>query len=142
MQRSCETQRVAGSLKQILLLMVCVFVLLATGPTKIYAKDGSLDAGKISALQTRFPHGKYWNHLCTDVSTTRGDQYQNTVTSVPCSHQERVGAYDCNHFDGTGQCWGFARKMAYEYFGVYFSSQPKSKNINDLKAGDVVRYHP
>ncbi|MDO5541512.1 MAG: Ig-like domain-containing protein [Eubacteriales bacterium] len=32
--------------------------------------------------------------------------------------------------------------MFYEYFGVYASKQPQSKNINDLKAGDIVRYHP
>lgn len=80
--------------------------------------------------------------MCTDVSTTRSENYQNSVTGYKCTHQERVGYYDCNHFDGKGQCWGFARKMAYEYYGVRFGYQPMIKDINKLKPGDIVRYKP
>ena len=107
-----------------------------------YQKNGSLDANKLQSIQNKFPGGKYWNHLCTDPSTTRSESYNNSVTSSPCSHTEKVGYYDCNHFDGGGQCAGYARRVAYEYFGTKSSTWSRSYNVSSLKPGDIVRYKP
>lgn len=120
----------------------CLIVVMVLFSINVFAADGSLNSSVLQQLQKKFPDGKYWDHLCTDVSITKSEKYNESVTEKACSHNEQVGSYDCNHFDGGGQCAGFARKLFYEYFGVYASKQPQSKNINDLKAGDIVRYHP
>ena len=123
-------------------ISILIFLFLWAGMGSVFVHADSLSQGKIEELMRKFPDGKYWDHLCEDPNTTRSESYQNSVTDHKCSHKEQTGYYDCNHFDGAGQCYGFARKMAYEYYKVYFSRQPKSYDLSKLKAGDIVRYHP
>lgn len=133
-------------MRRMKLIILIMILLMAFSVNATAAQSGNLDALKLQNLQNKFPDGKYWDHLNEGSSTTMSEKYQNTVTDYPCSHNTyNVNGYDCNHFDGGGQCDGFARKFFYEYFGVKASKRPcekDKKSLNNLKPGDIVRYHP
>lgn len=110
-------------------------------------------AEKLSYLRnTKFPHGKFWNHyansnhnhngiygVCTNTSCFNPDGYTNS----PCSSHwgtVNTGGYDCNLFDGSIQCMGFARKVFYDVWGQYASgAQTISPSFENIKAGDYLR---
>ncbi len=131
-------------MKKIFILMMMLLMTFSMNVTA--AQNGNLNSQKLQTLQKKFPNGKYWDHLNEGSSTTKSEKYQNTVTDHPCSHNTyNVHGYDCNHFDGGGQCDGFARKLFYEYFGVKASKrscEKDKKSLSNLKPGDIVRYHP
>lgn len=122
----------------------------------VVSNNGTLTgsfAEKLSYLRnTKFPHGKFWNHyananhnhngifgVCTNSSCQNPDGYTNS----PCSSHwgtVNTGGYDCNYFDGSIQCMGFARKVFYDVWGQYASSaQTISPSFENIKAGDYLR---
>lgn len=103
---------------------------------------------KVIELQTKFPHGKYWNHV--GMTKDNSDGY----TESPCSlhgtsgiHVAGSGGCTCNHFAGGGhvsatQCMGFANKLAYDVFGETTWKQvssPTAAQVADIRIGDIVR---
>ena len=64
------------------------------------------------------------------------------LSVYPCLHKEIRGQYDCNHCDGKGQCYGFARKMLHEYYGddIDIDEIPDPAELDNLSPGDCVRY--
>ncbi len=93
----------------------------------------------LASLQAKFPHGKYWNHV-------GGSNNPDSCTSTPCTHHKTSGCgyYPnsclCNSFSNAIQCFGFAYKVAYDYYGSIPRDWSTSYNINAVKAGDVIRY--
>lgn len=131
------------SLAVVFAMMVSVFNLGAFSPSRAYAANTTL-----AALQSKFPNGKYWNSGNPD-----------TYTSTPCSHHGYsghscshsactqdtgyccyYGNCGCNSFGGAIQCYGFARKLGYDYYGTMPTTWEKVYNLNSLKAGDIIRY--
>ena len=91
----------------------------------------------VAALKAKFPHGKYWNHVGR---SNNPDGY----TSTPCTCHGRghdlYGGCDCNSFSSSIQCYGFAMKLAYDYYGSKPWSWNIVYNLNTVKAGDYIRY--
>lgn len=95
----------------------------------------------LSQLQTKFPSGKYWNHMAYGKNNPDG------YTSTPCTHHgncsrngtDYSGWCGCNSFGSSIQCFGFANKLAYDAFGSTYTSWGRG-SLNSLKPGDVIRY--
>ena len=98
----------------------------------------------LDRLKDKFPMGKYWNHCGRSNDPDRW-------TMEPCTHHgyqgSGCGVYpdqcNCNSFHDSIQCFGFAYKLADDYFG----STPDEWNdriwwdsTNGIKAGDIFRY--
>ena len=99
-------------------------------------------ANKINWLSTQYKHGEYWNQY-------NGSLDKTGPTPCPCKAmgyiwcgQQHNGYCDCKCgvFHGGEQCYGFASKMFYLTFGTYQENAEKIYNINDVCAGDVIRY--
>lgn len=104
---------------------------------------------KVTALKTKFPQGKYWNHV--GMTTDNSDGY----TDSPCTlhgttgvdHVYGTNGCTCNHFAGGGhvsatQCMGFANKLGYDVFGDTTwttISNPTEQQLADIRIGDIVR---
>ncbi len=98
----------------------------------------SMDLG---SLQSKFPAGKYWNHVGSSSNNPNG------YTSSPCTHHsgncDYYGGCGCNSFSSAIQCMGYAFKCAYDVYGSYTSSWSSSYStsaLDSVKAGDVIRY--
>ena len=114
----------------------------------ISVKNVSAATLSLSQLQEKFPNGAYWNHVVQS-----GHNYVNYQDVGPCnnpdgytwspcdSHSANVGigGYDCNSFQNSMQCAGFAKKLAYDAYGSYCTSW-STVGINNIKPGDVVHY--
>ena len=129
-----------------LIMMALILVLVPAMGTQAQAGGVS---NKLSSLRSRYPQGKYWNHLVTAYSNNgdqlaarRNESYAGTVTSSPCyTHNGTcpVGRYDCNYFDGGIQCNGFAKKVFYDVFGQRVTSLPRRYDRDNIRVGDYVR---
>ena len=91
----------------------------------------------IESLKTKFPHGKYWNHV-------GGNNNPDGYTSSPCTcHGSGCSYYgdcDCNSFSNAIQCFGYALKVAYDYYDSNPRYWSAVYNLDSLKAGDYIRY--
>lgn len=108
------------------------------------------DTKTMAQLKESFPSGKYWNHYVNNYGEdgdTLGtsEHFADSVTGSPCNSHGvtagQVGIYDCNCFDSAWQCMGFARRLAYGYYGTRVSGWGADDNLGALKAGDVVQYN-
>lgn len=103
-------------------------------------------AERFDELKEIFPHGKYWNHTGTEVSTNEPTPYY--VTDTPCTHYHAPGnEYCCDYcnryFGGasqymTMQCLGFANLLSDEIFGESAPVHSYS-GLNRLRVGDHIR---
>ena len=96
---------------------------------------------ELGSLQSKFPAGKYWNHIGSSSNNPNG------YTSRACTHHSNgcdyYGGCGCNSFSSAIQCMGYAFKCAYDVYGSYtssWSSSSSSTALNNVKAGDVIRY--
>ncbi len=99
---------------------------------------------KLSALQKKFPSGKYWNHRTSE--STAGKAPWEIVTDNPCSH----GSYSyCNEYYGvsaipvTGgtwstQCLGFVNMLSDQIFGKDAPVRT-FRDFSQLRPGDQIR---
>ena len=133
--------------KKVFLIILFFLVLLLLGTSKS-------NATSINDLKSKFPSGKYWNHIVGS-----GHNYWNGVedsgscnnpdgyTSSPCQYHNGTnapwGQPDCNSFDAGQECVGFARKLFYDYYGVRSTDKIASWYVvtTDLKPGDVLTYN-
>lgn len=126
-----------GKLKRMLLVVSLMAIVEFTMSMPIKAEAASNVA--LTQLKQKFPSGKYWNHA--GKSTNSPDGY----TSIPCTHHGNCskngysGWCGCNSFGSSIQCFGFANKLAYDAYGSFYTSWGRT-NLNNLKAGDVIRY--
>ena len=134
----------------VLLIMILTLVFSFAGKsfTAHAATDGITQ--KLESLKTKFPNGKYWNHL-RKVSGDDGDtlmynfdnSYGDSVTDHPCAIHggtAAIGQYDCNAFDGAIQCYGFANKIFYEIFGQYCHNLTRRTDKANISIGDHIRF--
>lgn len=135
--------------KRILSMVLCLCA--AVGMLPVFAvRAQAADTKTMAQLREAFPPGKYWNHYVGsygqdgDMMGTRED-FADSVTGSPCNvhgaTRGMVGIYDCNCFDGAWQCMGFARRLAYGYYGTRVSTWRADSDLSALKAGDVVQYN-
>lgn len=92
----------------------------------------------LQQLQSKFPHGKYWNHV-------GGNNNPYNWTNTPCTHHGSSCGYypnncTCNSFDNAIQCMGFSYKLAYDAYGTSARGWSQKSNLDGLKPGDIVRY--
>jgi len=131
--------------KLVAVFLVIIFTIIASDSilTPVQASTTGNFNERINQLKQRFPQGKYWNHMGGATNSS------NTVTSIPCTHHKKGycsqngynGWCGCNSFDNVAiQCMGFAYKLGYEVFGTNPTKWTKSYNVNDIKAGDIIRY--
>lgn len=89
----------------------------------------------IAQLKARFPAGKYWNRVGLSYNQPDG------VTSTPCPNNHDTAPNTCNNYRGYAQCWGFAYRLAYGYYGSCpLDAGWSVGSLNSLKAGDIVQY--
>ena len=122
-------------------LGMCIFA------SSSFAANGIED--RINALKSKYPDGYFWNHQVTtnsnngDQLLARGDEsYSESVTTTPCKTHNGtayIGQYDCNYFDGGIQCFGFARRVFYDIFGVRVSGMPQRYDSGNIQVGDCIR---
>ncbi len=115
----------------ILLAVVMVSMMIPFGTALVSALNMTLQQ-----LQSKFPAGKYWNHVGSSINNPDG------YTSTPCYHHgscDYYGSCGCNNCGSAVQCFGFANKLAYDAYGSYYTSWSRT-SLNKLKAGDVIRY--
>ena len=107
----------------------------------------------LAQLRNKFPAGKYWNHAGNPGSGSAQNN-QDGYTSTPCPKHGNVGSSSqtCNGFAPGGtqlswQCMGYAEKLGYDATGYNprnnsngWSTSTSSSALNNLKAGDIVRY--
>ncbi len=133
--------------KKLLLTFIITAVSCILFSLSVFAGNGIED--RINSLKSKYPDGYFWNHKVT-TSNNNGDQlmarwdesYSESVTSSPCKTHNgtaAIGQYDCNFFDGGIQCFGFARRVFYDIFGVRASEMPKRYDINNVQVGDCIR---
>ena len=101
---------------------------------------------RFDELREIFPHGKYWNHMGSKIST--GTQTPYSVTNTPCNHSANGSAY-CNRYKGVTasvftkitcmQCLGFASLLGDEVFGTDAPIH-SYRDLNLLRVGDHIRY--
>ncbi len=128
-------------------MLVMMAIMLMGGDVEAATIDFK---AKVTELQTKFPHGKYWNKV--GMTTDNSDGYTekactlHKTTGVDCVYN--TGGCTCNHFTGGGghlmatQCMGFANKLAYDVFGETTWTQitsPTATQIADIRVGDIVR---
>lgn len=101
---------------------------------------------KLSALQKKFPHGKYWNHRTSE--STAGKAAWEIVTDTPCNHGYYGTAY-CNEYQGVSsvpviggtwsrQCLGFASMLSDQLFGKGAPVRT-FRDFDKLRIGDQIR---
>ena len=132
--------------KKIFLTILFFLVLLLLGTSKS-------NATSINDLKSKFPSGKYWNHIVGSghnykdgISDEGSCNNPDGYTSSPCQYHNGTnapwGQPDCNSFDVGQECVGFARKLFYDYYGVYATKySTTSIRKTDLKPGDVLTYN-
>ncbi len=134
--------------------VACLLALCLIVPAALFflpARDVQAAGGvyaKLMSLQSKFPAGKYWNHIVPASEAgqdCRNEYYADFVTSTPCkAHRSataaRAGDYDCNFFDGGIQCCGFAKKVFFDVFGERESSNSlvRRNDTANLSVGDYV----
>lgn len=132
------------------ILMGLLFVAMLSVGDGMITEAATIDfKAKVTELQAKFPHGKYWNHV--GMTADNSDGYTNVACSLHktsgVDHVYGTGGCTCNHFAGGGhvsatQCMGFANKLAYDVFGnttwMQISS-PTAAQIADIRIGDIVR---
>ena len=96
----------------------------------------------LEELKNDYPHGEYWNRKEKD----ENDEWINNPDGW--SNSGCIGHDRCNSFNGGSQCWGFAVKIAYDYYNQYSSTWERSADnadsykaeLDTVKAGDIIRY--
>ena len=102
----------------------------------------------LSALRTRFPQGKYWNHSPGTTSEP------TSVRTIPCTHHTPCdtgsGSCGCNYFDAGIQCVGYARYIGKQLYGssvrtawTQLPTNTESEKVGYMsliKPGDYIRY--
>lgn len=104
---------------------------------------------KLMSLQSKFPDGKFWNHIVPASQAWQNcydESFADSCTWTPCASHGNVvdaGQYDCNYFDGGWQCCGFARKVFYDVFGERESSDSLIRHYGSsgLSVGDYVHFN-
>ena len=107
----------------------------------------------LNALRSKFPDGKYWNHMPTKGT---GKEYNNQDgwTNIPCTkHNSYCGTSNqtCNGYAPNGhetswQCMGYANKCGFDMTGYDPETSQKWKKTTDVdylkkvKKGDIIRY--
>ncbi len=98
------------------------------------------EAMGLGSLQGKFPAGRYWNH-------GSGANNPDGTTGTGCYHHsgncDYGGSCGCNSFLSAIQCMGYAYKCGYDVYGTYptgWSKSTSSSSLNNVKAGDVIRY--
>ena len=150
-----------ASIRIVNLITAALFLTLMCFPLAPAAGAAdTTDAGgfvtRTNALRSVYPGGKYWSHMVTE-DQFNGDnlhavwktgnwafaeQFADSVTDTACYTHEGtcpVGHYDCNVFDGGLWCWGFARKIFFDVFGIRCSALKKDYNVDHVRAGSYVR---
>ena len=104
----------------------------------------------LSDLKAKFPQGAYWNHVVNsynqygDVLMNNNDNsFADSITYAPCATHNGTPSYgqrDCNVFNKSMQCAGFAKKLAYDVYGSICTSWG-TVSYSNAKPGDVIHYH-
>lgn len=100
-------------------------------------------AQSIQQMQKKYPSGTYWNHASTSANNPEG------TTKTPCP--DHTGVDTCNYvsaldYDLLGltyryQCFGFAIQLGREFYGSNPYEWKIDQNINNVKAGDIIRHY-
>lgn len=92
----------------------------------------------IEELRGKFPDGKFWN------SPRGGTNDPDSWTNTPCNHGSSSSSHVCNSFLYSSQCYGFARKLGYDYYGTDPATQwtkyTDRSALENIKPGDIIRY--
>ena len=103
------------------------------------SSDGnSPDALSLSSLQSKFPAGRYWNHMGSSSNNANG------TTGTPCNHSSYGTTY-CNRPSNgysASQCHGYAIQCGYDTTGTNAMNWTRyydSSSVTNVKAGDMIR---
>ena len=135
-----------------LFVLVMVMALILSVGGQSFPAHAATDGitRRINDLRSKFPDGKYWNHI-RRVAGDDGDSllnnwnnsYGDYVSDHGCATHNGVaaiGQYDCNAFDGAIQCYGFANKVFYDIFGEHCPNLSRRTDISNISIGDHIRF--
>lgn len=136
-------RRVLSTLTSIVMILVCGIL-----PLNNYVITTNAAGLTLEQLKEKFPNGAYWNHVANSSHGTSGScigscNNPDGYTWQPCAYHNATasaGQYDCNVFQYSIQCCGFAKKLAYDAYGSYCTNWAVSYDINSIKPGDVMHY--
>ena len=121
------------------LFMVVVMIMSIMPIVEVSANTLSLDE-----IRRKFPNEQFWNR--SNSGTNNPDGTTNRACPVPRTADHRHAYTYCNVFGGGRQCWGYADKVAFDYYG----SNPNNSSewwrntnanaLDSLKAGDIIRW--
>ena len=112
-------------------------------------KSDAWISGRIESLKTKYPDGKYWNHVgYSGIGDT-----SEIITNTPCYHgygynyeNGTCNRYDIHNANIDGyswikgyQCAGFAFKLSDEIFGVDTERIYYDYSFDAIRIGDVIR---
>ncbi len=126
-------------IKKLLCSILAIVIVFSVVPfSTVYSANDTMTT--LVSLVNQFPHGKYWNHV---EKTNDPDG----VTSIPCASHSNchwgANRCNCNSFDNSIQCMGYANKISYEITGI----TPRNNYVkhttlkaSELRVGDIIRY--
>ena len=143
-----KTDRCLKKIISVTISMLLVLSSMALGGFQLVVNAQGLS---INDLKAKFPQGAYWNHVVTgydnwgDVLSERWDNsYADTYTWTRCATHDGApsnGQTDCNAFNGSIQCCGFAKKLASDIYGSNCITWEATWDKSRIKRGDVVHYY-
>lgn len=127
-----------------LLSVICILVTVQLPSIPAKAATTINFEEKLAAEQQKFPAGKYWNHYYGAYLNDFTDTGNNPdgYTNEACTNHNGNGNPDCNFFNGGWQCCGYARKIYFDVYGKYLTTQEdvvSSSSINNIEKGDYVQ---
>lgn len=141
-------QKIKNRFKLAMTALVMGTMVMVTSPMTTKADEQVLIA-KIETLKTKFPMGKFWNHVGMNVDNSDGftDKGCSLHKAEGVSHVYGTGGCTCNHFSDKGhlsatQCMGFANKLGHDVFGdtswIKYNN-PNATQKASIRVGDIVR---
>ncbi len=124
-------------MKKVLSFLLALCMCLSVVPVGVLQLTAKASSVTLASLQSKYPHGKYWNHVGSSSNN------ENGYTNTPCPSHSSTNT--CNAFTYGGielgwQCYGFALKLGYDIYGTNPRNWERIKNLDSIKPGDIINY--
>ncbi len=115
-------------------VLLCGFMPTLKGSTADIIVDEDDTLLSLDDLREMFPAGRYWNHMGMDTNDPK------CTTDTPCDHSTYGDKYCNKSYQYDTQCYGYAQELGLLMYGTRFGYWERDKNMDNLKAGDVITY--
>ena len=123
--------------KLVRILSICITIVMLFSIIPLRTMTVSASSVTLQYLQSKFPQGKYWNHVGSSLNN------ENGYTNTPCPSHSSVNTCNAYTYDGVKigwQCYGFALKLGYDIYGTNPRNWQRSNSLSNIKPGDIINY--